>query len=78
MISDKIKIFDGPMSNVFKGIWDDTRVAIKVPRNFNDEKAQKLLNTELDLLVKYQNPRIVEFIGICTDGNRKMKMNSIA
>jgi predicted Ser/Thr protein kinase len=39
------------MSNVYKGKWKDTDVALKVIRGANKES----INTELDLLVKLRS-----------------------
>eukprot|EP00889_Picochlorum_renovo_P005474 jgi/Picre1/32504/NNA_007850.t1 len=76
-------IGQGAFGKVYRAVWNETPVALKVLTNWNpdpsavalelqieksnEETTMSILETEADILSSLRHPNVVQFIGICSD-----------
>ena len=61
------KISSGATSTVHKGTWRGTNVAVKILRADRGDKAYKVLERELSILIHVRHDRVVNLMGVCDD-----------
>ena|SRR3990167_3941883 len=64
-LKDLVSLASGNFGDVYCGLYQNRKVAVKQLLDVDDEKMHKYLTREIQTLKEIQHPNIVEYLGVC-------------